>query len=95
MFSSRDIDVLTQPGVCDGFKDLEAAQDLDGVGGQRETVAATHIMRKRRGEEGESTELSISQGLHDLSNIHHLRSGRSSTFLALTVYITRSTVKST
>lgn len=75
MFSSRDVDVLTQPGVRDGFKDLEAAQDLDGVGGQWKAVAATHIMRKRRGEEGESPELGISQGLHGLSDIQHLGSG--------------------
>lgn len=75
MFSSRDVDVLTQPGVRDGFKDLEATQDLDGVWGQGETVAATHIMRKRRGKEGESPELGISQRLHGLSDIQHLGSG--------------------
>lgn len=71
MFSSRDVDVLTQPGVSDGFEDLETSQDLDGVGGQGETIAATHIMRKRRGEEGEGSELGISQGLHGFSVIHH------------------------
>lgn len=72
MFSSRDVNVLTQPGVRDGFKDLEAAQDLDGVGGQGETVTATNIMRKRRGEKCESPELCISQRLHGLSDIQHL-----------------------
>lgn len=65
MLPSGDVHILAQSGMGDGLEDLKASQDLDGVGGERKTIAATHIVRKRRGEEGGGPQLRISEGLHD------------------------------
>lgn len=65
MLPSGDVHILAQSGMGDGLEDLEASQDLDGVWGERKSIAATHIMRKRRSEEGGGPQFSISEGLHD------------------------------
>lgn len=46
MFSSGDVHVLAESGVSDGFEDLESSQDFNGVGGEREAIAPTDIMRE-------------------------------------------------
>lgn len=65
MLPSGDVHILAQSGMGDGLEDLKASQDLDGVGGERKPIAAAHIMRKRRSEEGGGPKLRISEGLHD------------------------------
>lgn len=65
MLPSGDVHILAQSGMGDGLEDLEASQNLDGVGSERKSIAATHIMRKRRGEEGGGPQFSISERLHD------------------------------
>lgn len=64
MLPSGDVHILAQSGVSDGLEDLEPSQYFDRVGGQREAVASTDIMRQSRGEEGKSPQLGISQGPH-------------------------------
>lgn len=53
MLPSGDVYVLAEPGVGNGLEQLEAAQDLDGVGGEGEAVAPAHIVGESRGKEGE------------------------------------------
>lgn len=65
MLPSADVHILTQSGMGDSLEDLKASQDLDGVRRKRKPIAAAHVMRKRRGEEGGGPQLRISEGLHD------------------------------
>lgn len=46
MFPSGDVHILAESGVSDGFEDLETSQDFDRVGGEREAIAPTDIMRE-------------------------------------------------
>lgn len=46
MFPSGDVHILTESGMSDGLEDLKASQDFDGVGGEREAIAPTDIMRE-------------------------------------------------
>lgn len=46
VFPSGDVHILAESGVSDGFEDLEASQDFDRVGGEREAIAPTDIMRE-------------------------------------------------
>lgn len=46
MLPSGYVHILAESGMSDGLEDLKASQDLDGVGGEREAIAPTHIMRK-------------------------------------------------
>lgn len=68
MFPSCDVHILAQSGMGDCLEDLESAQDLDRVGGERKSIASTDIMRKRGGKESGGSQLSIFQGLHDSSD---------------------------
>lgn len=45
MFASGDVNVLTESGMAHSLEDLESSQDFDGVGGKRETITPTNIMR--------------------------------------------------
>lgn len=47
VFPSGHVHVLAESGMSDGFEDLETSQDFDGVGGEREAITTTDIMRKR------------------------------------------------
>lgn len=46
VFPSGDVHILAESGVSDGLEDLETPQNFDGVGGKREAIAPTHIMRE-------------------------------------------------
>lgn len=46
MFASGDVNVLTKSGMDYSLEDLEASQDFDGVGGKRETITPTNVMRE-------------------------------------------------
>lgn len=64
MFASGDVHVLAKSGVDDSLEDLESSQDLDGVGGQGETITPTDVMGESRGKEGESPQLCVFEGAH-------------------------------
>lgn len=46
MFASGDVNVLTKSGMDYSLEDLEASQDFDGVGGKRQTITPTNVMRE-------------------------------------------------
>lgn len=55
VFPSGYIDILAESRVSDSLEDLEASQDFDWVGGKREAIAPTDIMRQSWGKEGEGS----------------------------------------
>ena len=64
MLPPGDVHVLAETRVCEGLQELEAAQDLDGVGGEGQAVATAHVVGEGRGEEGERPQLGVSEGSH-------------------------------
>ena len=64
MLPPCDVHILTQTWVYEGLQELEAAQDLDGVGGEGQAVAAAHVVGEGRGEEGERPQLGLSERSH-------------------------------
>lgn len=64
MLPPGDVHVLAETRVCEGLQELEAAQDLDGVGGEGQAVATAHVVGEGRGEEGERPQLGVSEWSH-------------------------------
>lgn len=69
MLPSGYVHILAESGMSDSLEDLKASQDFDGVGGEREAVAPTHIMRESGGKEGEGPQLSVFEGPHPATGL--------------------------
>lgn len=71
MFPSGDVYILAESGMSDSLQDLETPQDFDRVGGKREAIAPTNIMRESWGKEGESPHLRVFEGPHLATGVEH------------------------